>query len=83
MAMMLFNNYLKRFGLTKCGAACKVGLLLGLSSKTIRKWRKDFVFGKGQFKEYKGGKYMRYVVLSDEEYWDQVLKLIRQNSYSK
>ena len=52
-------NYIKRFGLTKTGAAKEVGLLLGLSDRTVRLWRKDFLTNDGNFSEDGWGKYDR------------------------
>ena len=39
LAMMLYDNYVTRFGLRKTAAAVEVGLNLGVSDKTIRIWR--------------------------------------------
>ena len=36
--MMLYYNYVTRFGLRKTAAAVEVGLNLGVSDKTIRIW---------------------------------------------
>ena len=40
MALMVFDAFQKRFGLTKYGPAVEVALLLGRSMKTVRRWRK-------------------------------------------
>jgi len=55
--MMVYDSFLKRFGLTKTGAAKEVGLLLGLSDRTVRLWRKDFLTNDGDFSEDGWGKY--------------------------
>ena len=83
MAMMLHDNYVERFGLTKTAAASEVGLLLGFNEKTIRLWRKDFCEHRGEFTEYRRGKHARYVLLADEEYRDIALEWVRANAYSK
>ena len=74
MAMMISDNYVVRFGLTKTNAAKEVALLLGLNKKTVRTWRQDFSINKGQFSEYKRGTYARYVILRDEEYTSLALE---------
>ena len=83
MALMLHDNYVTRFGLTKTAAAAEVGLLLGYNEKTVRLWRKDFIVNKGEFSESQHGKYASYIVLDDEEYRDKALAWARANTYSK
>ena len=41
LAMLLYNNYRKRFGLLKTSAEKKVALCLGIGEKTVRLWRKQ------------------------------------------
>lgn len=60
LAMMLYDNYRERFGLQKTSAAEEVALCLGVSDKTIRLWRKDFLNNSGQFSPDKRGKYPRH-----------------------
>ncbi len=55
MAMMLYDNYIARFGLLKTDAGVEVGLLFGISDKTIRLWRRDFLSNSGEFSEHRGG----------------------------
>ena len=76
LAMMLYDNYVTRFGLRKTAAAVEVGLNLGVSDETIRIWRRDFV-SNGQFSEYQRGNYERYIVVDDEEYKEMALTWIR------
>ena len=83
MALMMFDAFQKRIGLTKCGAAAEVALLLGRSSKTVRRWRKDFYCNKGQFSQYKRGKYHRFCVFDDESYKKLALTWIRSNAVRK
>ena len=66
--MMISDNYVVCFGLTKTNAAKEVALLLGLNEKTVRTWRQDFSINKGQFSEYQRGTHARYTILRDEEY---------------
>ena len=54
LAMMLYDNYRERFGLQKTSAAEEVALCLGVSDKTIRLWRKDFLNNSGQFTRQTG-----------------------------
>ena len=83
MAMMIYDNYIERFGLLKTAAANEVGLLLGINEKTIRRWKAEFHLKGGVFSETSQGKYSRYVVVDDEEYKDIALKWIRENSNVK
>ena len=63
--------------------AVEVGLNLGVSDKTIRIWRQDFVSNGGQFSEYQRGKYERYIIIDDEEYKEMALTWVRLNSSVK
>jgi len=42
MAMVMYDNYLKRFGLLKTSAAKEVALCLGVGEKSVRMWKKSF-----------------------------------------
>ena len=83
MAMMLYDNYVVRFGLLQTKAAEEVALLLGVNEKTVRRWRYDWMENNGSFSESSKGKYRRYVVFDDEEYRDNALKWIRENASGK
>ena len=83
MAMMMYDNYSSRFGLTNTSAAAEVAQLLGVNEKTMRLWRKDFLANKGAFSDYRRGSYTRYVVVMDEEYRDKALEWVRANSFVK
>ena len=83
MAMMIYDNYVERFGLLKTAAAKEVGLLLGVNEKTVRKWRAEFYLNGGVFSETSQGKHSRYIVVDDEEYKDIALKWIRENAVVK
>lgn len=76
MALMFHDNYVESFGLTKSTAAAEVGLLLGYNEKTIRLWWKDFIGNKGEFSEYRRGRYTHYIVLDDETYRDKTLEWV-------
>ena len=64
-------------------SAAEVTLVLGYNEKTIRLWWKDFIINKGEFSEYRRGKYTRSVVLDNEAYRDKALEWVRSNAYSK
>ena len=64
IAMMVYDNYIKRFGLLRQGLLQKLGLLLGLSDRTVRLWRKDFLTNDGDFSKDGQGKYERFLVQS-------------------
>lgn len=83
IAMMIYDNYIERFGLLKTAAAKEVGLLLGINEKTIHKWKAKFCLNGGVFSETNQGKYSRYVVVDDEEYKHIALKWIRENATVK
>ena len=82
VAMMMYDNYINRFGLTKTGAAKEVGLLLGINDKTVRLWRKDFLIY-GDFNEDYRGTHKRYCVVMDEQYRDTSLQWIREHASVK
>ena len=79
VAVMLYDNYVERMGLQKTDAAKEVGIFLGVSDKTVRLWRKDFLCNDGKFSEDNRGKYTRYQVMFDEEYRDIALEWVRTN----
>ena len=83
MAMMIYDNYIERFGLLKTAVAKEVGLLLGVNKKPICKWKAEFHLKGGAFSETSQGKYSRYVVVDDEEYKCTALKWIRENATVK
>ena len=83
MAMMMYDNYITRFGLLQTKAAEEGALLLGTNEKTIRRWRSDWIANSGSFSQSSRGKYERYVVVDEEEYRDKALKWIRENASSK
>ena len=51
MAMMLYDNYVNRMSLQKTEVAKEVGLFLGVSDKTVKLWRKEFMCNDGAFSE--------------------------------
>ena len=72
IAMVLYDNYIKRFGLLKTAAAAEVGLVLGITERSG-----------GKFSEYQREKYERYIIISDEEYKEMALAWIRANASVK
>ena len=83
MAMMLYDNYVNRMSLQKTEAAKEVGLFLGVSDKTVRLWRKEFMCNDGEFSEDGRGKHVRYQVVFDEDYRDKALDWVRSHSSVK
>ena len=71
---------LDRFKLLKTAAAAEVSSFLGISERTVREWRKDFVLNGGEFSEYRRRKYQRYVILEDEEYKEMAVTWARANN---
>ena len=82
LAMIMYDNYINRFGLTKTAAGQEVGLLLGINDKTVRLWRKDFL-SNGNFDEDNRGRYRRYCIVMDEQYRDTALEWVRQHASVK
>ena len=74
LAMLLYDNYVDKFKPLKTAA---VASLLGMTERTVRQWRKDFVSNGGEFSEYRRGKYQRYVILADEEYKEMAVTQIK------
>jgi len=83
LAMMLYDNYISRFGLLKTATAVEVGLNLGVGDKTVRLWCQYFIANGGEFSEYQQGKYERYIIIEDEEYKEMALTWIRLNTSVK
>ena len=80
-SMMLYDNYLERFGLQKTPSAQEVALFFVISDKTVRRWRKDFLRNGEDFLVESRGKHLRYQVMMDEEYRDLTLDWIRKHNY--
>ena len=54
-----------------------------MNDKTVRLWRQDFLCNNGEFHEDSRGKYVRYQVISDEDYHDRALEWVHSNSSVK
>jgi len=83
ISMMMYDNYLKRFGLLKTSAAKEVALCLNLSEKTVRVWRKEFLNNRMSFEGEKRGIHQRHDALDDEEYHDLALEWVRSHAFVK
>ena len=83
LAMLMYDNYRKRFGLLKTSAAKEVALCLGMDEKTVRLWRKNFLENSGSFTVDGRGKYARSKVLDDKEYRDLALEWVHTHAYVK
>ena len=83
LAMLMYDNYRKQFGLLKTSAAKEVALCLGMGEKTVRLWRKNFLENSGSFTVDGRGKCARSKVLDDEEYRDLALEWVRTHAYVK
>ena len=83
MAMMVYDNYINRFGMLQTKATEEVALLFNTNEKNISRWRADWVANNGFFSESTQGKCKRYSVVDDEEYRDLALKWIRENASKK
>ena len=83
LAMLMYNNYRKQYGLLKTSTAKEVSLCLGIGDKTVRTWRKKFLNDSSIFTVDSRGKYSRNKVLDDEEYRDLALEWVRTHAYIK
>ncbi|XP_065904950.1 uncharacterized protein [Dysidea avara] len=83
VTMIVYDNYIQRFGLTKTGAAKETGLLFRVNEKTIRRWRKDFLSNSIEFTEDSRGRHNRYHVMMDEQYRDLTLEWVRGHASVK
>lgn len=83
VTMIVYDNYIQRFGLTKTGAAEETGKLFGVNEKTIRRWRNEFLSNSGEFDEDWRGRHDRYHVMMDEQYRDIALEWVRQHASVK
>ena len=66
MATMVMDMLMDRLNSQLVGAAAEVGLLLNLSNKTVRTWRRDFYRNKSCFTESKQEKHSQNSILDDE-----------------
>ena len=66
MATMVMDMLVDHLIFTTVGAAADVELLLNLSEKTVRTWRRDFYQNKCRFTKSKQGKHSRNSILDDE-----------------
>ena len=82
MAMMMYDYFVRQLKFMKTCAAEEVANCLGISDRTVRAWRKDFLSNHRSFKERRG-KYAWYDALDDEEYRDMCLEWVRNNAYVK
>ena len=60
------NKQKMAMSLQKIEAAKEVGLILEVGNKTVRLWRKEFMYNSGKFSEDSRGKHVRYQVIFDE-----------------
>jgi len=83
VTMIVYDNYVQRFGLTKTGAAKETGQLFGINEKTIRRWRKEFLSSNEEFNEDCRGRHNRCHVMMDEQYRDMTLEWVWGNASVK
>ena len=69
-----------RLNFTTVVAAAEVGMLLNLSEKTVRIWRRHFYQNKGHFTESKQGKHSRNSIWNDENLRSKAATLVRANA---
>ena len=78
--MMLYDDYRNNFGLLKISAARQVAAFFGISEKTVRTWRKQFLMDPDEFREKHRGEYLRHQLMTDEQFRDQALEWVRANN---
>ena len=61
-------------------SAALVAEFFGVSEKTVRAWRKQFLIDPDGFGEEHRGKYLLYQLMKDEQFCDQALEWVRANN---
>ena len=67
LSVSLLHAYKTRQGMGVVDAAQESASFTGFNEKTVRRYRKQFIEGKGKFEEGKQGKYERHCLLHEEE----------------
>ena len=83
MAIFMYDNYLKRFGLLKTSAAKEVALCQGIGEKSLRMRRKEFLNNRMSFEGESRRRHHRHDALDDEGYRDLALEWVRSHAYVK
>ena len=81
MALLLYTNISKEFGLQKTNTASVVASFLHKSERTIRRWIDDFVSNDGEFSDTQQGHYVRdKTLMSNEDLCERATVYVRENA---
>ena len=81
MALLLYSNLSKEFGLQKTNTASVVASFLHKNERTIRRWIDDFVSNDGEFSDTQQGHYVRdKTLMSNEELCERATVYMRENA---
>ena len=81
MALLLYTNLSKEFGLQKTNSASVVASFLHKSERTIRRWIDNFVSNDGEFSDTQQGHYVRdKTLMSNEEQCERATVHVRENA---
>ena len=81
VALLLYTNLPRKFGLQKTDTAATVSEFLQRSGRTIRCWIDDFVRNDGEFSDTQQGHYVRNnTLMSNEELCEKARVYVRANA---
>ena len=81
VALLLYTNFPRKFGLQKMDTATAVAELLQKSERTVRRWIDDFVENDGVFSDTQQGHYIRNnTLMSNEELCEKARVYVRANA---
>ena len=81
MALLLYSNLSKEFGLQKTNTASVVASFQHKNERTIRRWIDDFVSNDGEFSDTQQGHYVRdKTLMSNEELCERATVYVRENA---
>ena len=81
--MIVYDNYMKRFNLTKTGAAKEGGSAIWNQCKDCEEVEKGFINSGGDFTENGRGRHDRYHIMMDEDYREMTLEWVCNHASEK
>ena len=78
MSVLLTDELLRSCMELKSAAYESTAEAMGISSRSVRRWHKDFYTNKGQFSDYKRGKHLRLVLLREEDIKEKMTVWLRE-----
>ena len=83
LGVNLVESFKRRQKMSVKDAAKEAGSIVGLSEKTVRKYRNDFFTNKGSLTPLKQGKYERHCVYHDERLNHKAAEWVRAHAFMK